>query len=531
MQTIKSLGDKLEQSLNELQFGEAIKIAGELLKQYEDQKEELFWDQTHIKHRLMIAETLYYRGQSESANTLLLPYVCALDTIKGKGSEASLKHKDVSQQSIAKFVETTCEMPMRWRLMPGEIFYSLRLLDKAKAFAKSLEEERRAKNERYEMGEIEFFRTRIAHREANYEDIGKHAMLGIAAFTESDGDGARSPLVQWRMGMLLLVFGTGAWRYGDPTRGAARLHVARWLLAQSADSLSVANSRHALGNMFRAKGEFAKAKEHLEQAKTIYEELRHTLCRAKIHTSLGIYWLNQKCLADAAREFESAMILADQTKSKRQQAEVNVWRSWLSQEHPNPNKIQQAISYGRDALTLLEAVKGEHYARVEAYIAVGSAYLANNDLPEAKTSFEAALEISTDHKLKKHMISVHLSMAELLCRQLKTKIAWDHYMTATTKIIPEGKEPDSKYLCNKRDRIKTELEKGKTFYLNLDQFILNPKSLKACQDALAAWLIEETQRYHNGNNTKTAEVLEIPRQRVSSHINRGNTRRRKRSTA
>ena len=526
MKNNHDLGEELEKALNDLKFDEARKVADELARNVtsklaQDVANELTKTRaTRVKcpemlrHILMIAETYFYNGRISEAHKLLRPLA-------------------ESRKTLSAFVDATSDVPMRERLQLVEYFYSKHELDKATKLADQLLEtvHKKPNEVRFEQGEVEYFRVRIANRKADYAAMLDCAMRALSALTDSDQGSSNSDhgssemlRVRWRLGQLLLVFGRGARKYGDPGRGDARLHLARWLLHGISDEMSKANVKHALGSMYRAQGGVSDdeiksyrdiARKHLEDARDVYERLGHTLYCSRIHRSLGIFWLSQHLYEEATKEFDTAMSFAIKADSTRQCATINVWKSWLAQERENPD-LAGAIALGEAAISTLDKEDVPDVC-VDAHLATGSAYFLKHDLVRAEQFFKDGLKIAQKQKLRKHQINVHLSLAHLFERRSDIRLAWDHYHAAM-RVVPDGKFPDSRFLREKKQHVKVALEKADTFHLPFDTCIQRDKPLKHWQKELESWLIKQAYRREDGKIGKVAEQLGIPRQRVSKYI-------------
>jgi tetratricopeptide (TPR) repeat protein len=506
---------QLRSLLEELNFDKAAEVADELAKRYFNQSsssDETTATHPDLKLLLMIIETLFYRGKTNDpfVTKYLRPYAHTLTGIR-------------------RFIEETSDIPMRWRLQLGEYVYSRRNLRLATAIADALSEEVHEElsrspsdsEKRYELGEIEYFRLRIAHRQAQYTEMLNHSLHAITALTAADTADTASSLtfrVRWRLGQVLLVFGTGAWRHGDPGRGEPRLHMARWLLKGIPDHLSNANVQHALGAMYRAQGAYKEAKPYLDAARVQYEALGHSLNRARIHTSCGIYWLSQKELNKASVEFESAMTFADDVKSSKQQAEIHFWQCWLALAHTKPD-LDNALTLGKEALKALDkhrdAQEDVYHVRIDAHLALGSVCYKSRRFEQAQKHFDQALKIASNQRLRKHQINAHLSLAELALDFQDTQSAWDHYNAATTRVVSENQYPDSKYLKEKRDRIKRRLEEKNVFYVSYDDFVREGKTLKKYVTGLESWLVDQAEKEVGSKDVNIAKRLAETRQRIA----------------
>ncbi len=506
---------ELRRMLEELQFDKAGEIADKLASHYlnlpseTDQRKHAITGAT-LQVLLMITETLFYRGKTDSplVTRYLSPYTRSFKNIK-------------------RFITETRHIPMRWRLQLGEYVYSRRNLRLATFLADALSEElnealRKKPGDnakRYELGEVEYFRLRIALRWANYEEMLKHSLRAIASFTAADNAGVETLRVRWRLGQVLLVFGTGAWRHGDPGRGEPRLHLARWLLKSIPDYLSNANLHHALGAMYRAQGFPMEAKQYLDEAHKQYIRLNHRLNCARIQTSLGIYWLTQKNLNKATDEFDSAMRLAEEVKSYKQQAEIHVWQSWLVLAHRRPC-LDEARAHGEEALKALQqnlnTQADVHHVRIDAHLALGNVHSESLHFERAKEHFIKALKIASAQKLRKHQVNAHLSLAELALKCSDTRAAWNHYNEATKRVVPESRFPDSKYLVEKRDRVKKSLGEMNSFHVSYEDFIRDGKTLDEYTERLQSWLVDQADNEVGGRVGKIANRLGIPRQRIGT---------------
>lgn len=520
MKNRHDLGEALEVALANLEFAKARTVADELAKDVtskvaQDVANELVKSgndatnsQDILRYILMIAEMYFYNGRISDAQKLLRPFT--------------------EKKVLKSFVDGTSAIPMRERLQLVEYWYSKHELKTATDLADQLLEtvHKDSPEARFEEGEIEYFRVRIANRKADYEAMLNCTMRALSALTDSNHDSVdvdfNSPQmrrVRWRLGQVLLVFGRGAWKYGDPGRGDARLHLARWFLRGLSDEMSYANVLRALGSMYRAQGGALDdetisyrdmARTHLEQARDIYERFGHTLNCSRIHRSLGILWLSQKLYEKAAKEFETAMNYAEKEKSTRQIATVKVWKSWLVQERENPD-YDGAIALGKEAL---EDLKDVPPVCIDAHLSIGSAYFKKHELGEAEFHFKEGLEIAQTQKLKKHQINVLLSLAHLSERRSDIRQAWDYY-NAAIRVVPDGKFPDSRFLHQKRRDVKEALEQYATFNLPFDECLQKNKPLKYWQKELESWLIKQANREEKGKIGNIAKKLGIPRQRVS----------------
>lgn len=533
MKTIEQLSKQLEDSLTCLDFRTANDAADELAKEYVGRHLRSHWERPAIQHILMITETFFYRGQTKVARALVAPYAISQEGIEQLKRDDQLDSSAVSAKRLKEFIKATDGLPMRWRLQVVELLYSLRFLESAKKLVDQLFETLPHVGSEFEMGEIYFFRVRIAHREASYDKLLSHAMRAIAALTDIDNPKLEM-LVRWRLGQLMLVFGSGAFRYGVSDYGVARLHLSRWFLAPLPDELNKANALHILGSMYRSqRNANHDAGKYLNQARDEFERLKHSLNLARATISLGVYWLNKKAdnpndpthLTQAGKQFNEAERLAKETGSKRQLAEVYVWQSRLAQQEKNPN-IGRAIALGKQAIDLIKEVEKEHYIQVEALLALGNAYLAKDDLKEAEEHFREAQEIASEPRLPKHLFNALLSLAELHLRRSDIQQAWDFYTLATTTVFPNNVIPDNQYLCDKQERVRTSLEQANTFYLTFNEFMRQGKSLTQCQKDLESWLINQAQKHEQGNKAKTAKRLRIPRQRLYNYWEKTTNRRK-----
>lgn len=525
---------RLQNLLLDLNFKDAETEADNLVKPFWDLSSHRYrsLDKIQLKILLMIAETRFYRGDRQSARELLAPLVFTKQGIEQVKKGETPHTTQIREKAIANFVNMTITIPVRWRLQLGELLYSFRLFDAAKTLANQLVGECRNMDKEFEQGEIEFFRLRIAHRQAMYNEMLDSAMLAMTAFATSSSSKIvsedakqkeRPDRVRWRLGQLLLSFGSGVWKFGDPHRGIARLHLAEWMLAELPDKLSLANAKQAIGSMYRAQGQFPeKAKWYLEQALEAYEGLNHDLNVSRAWTSLGAYWISQKNPGEAQRCLSNAMTSAEKARSRRQRAEIFVWRSWIAQGEGNR---QRALEEGEKALNLLDK-RDEPFAIVEAYLAIGSAYLMKDNslrmedtFAQAERNLTEALKIAKEYKLRKQHINVLLTLGELRCRQLDFPRAWDYYAEATTKIFPDDKFPDSEYLRKKRDDLKKQLDRSNVFYLTFEEALEKEKILDDCRYNLDLWLINTMRKKEDGNTEKAAEELGISRQRLSRYLN------------
>lgn len=523
MNNRRDSGKALRKALTNLDFDTARTLANELAKDVTERVTQQVADEVlkgseapaksldTLRCILMIAETYFYNGRTSEAHQLLRPFT------EKKGA-------------LKAFVNATSEIPMRERLQLVEYLYSNNELDKATDLADQLLKtvHKESSEARFEEGEIEYFRVRIANRMANYEAMLNGTMRALSALTDSDHGSPDSDFnsqqmrrVRWRLGQVLLVFGRGAWKYGDPGRGDARLHLAEWFLRGLPDKMSYANVQRALGSMYRAQGGSLDdeaisyrdmARTNLEQARDVYKRLGHTMNCSRVHRSLGILWLSQRVYETAAKEFETAINYAEKENSTRQIATIKVWKSWLAQERENPD-YDGAIALGKDALENLNE-KEVPAACVDAHLSIGSAYFMKHDLGQAESHFKEGLEIAQTQKLKKHHINVLLSLAHLSERRSDIRQAWDHYRAAM-KVVPDGKFPDSRFLRQKKRHVKEALEKYATFNLPFDECIQKNKPLKYWQKELESWLIKQADQREKGKIGNIAKQLGIPRQRVS----------------
>ncbi len=527
MKTIEQLAKQLEDSLTVLNFEMAHAAADELAKEYVSRHLRSHWERPAIQHILMVAESWFYRGQIKAARTLIAPYALSSEGIEQLKHDEQLDSSTVSRKRLKEFVKATDGLSMRWRLQLVELLYSLRFLESAKALVDQLFDTLPSVGAEFEMGEILFFRVRIAHREADYEKLLSHAMHGIATLTDLSNQKSDNPkletLVRWRLGLLMLVFGSGAFMYGVSDYGVARLHLSRWFLAPLSDRLNRANVLHVLGSMYRSqRNSNHDAEKYLTDACKEFESLKHFLNLSRARISLGVYWLNKKPedtahFMKSKNEFSEAERLAKETGSKRQLAEVYMWQCRLAQQDRNPN-IVRALELGGQALELIKEVEKEHYVHVEILLALGNTYLAKDDLKKAEEHFIKARDMASEPRLPKYLFNALLSLSELSIRRANIQRAWDFYTLAMTTVFPDNVIPDNQYLRDKQERIKADLEQANTFYLTFDEFMRQGKSLTECQKELESWLINQAQNYEQGNKAKTAKRLKIPRQRLYNYF-------------
>ena len=520
MKNRDDLGQKLREQLTALKFEDAIKEAERLKRQ----------TKLELLHKLMIAEVLYYTGRDEEAENYFKPYV-------------------KSDATIQDYFAKTKIFPMRWRLMIVQYLYAKRELESAMKIAEQLLEtcktnDMSPEDQSFEEGEVEYYLVQIARRKANYDDLLSHALRAIALFTASDRDPSKeAPLVRWRLGQVLLIFGSGAHEFGDPRRDEPRLQLAHWLLKTLPDSRSYANVLHALGSMLRARGTaLDEAKRYLDKARELYESSKpnHPRDLSGIHINLGIYWLSQhahyvredkrdpgqceQAIENAKKEFSTAAKHADGIADwASRRAEIHVWRSWLAQEQSEPdfNTAKAEANMALSELATLGKREGTPYhIQVEAHLALGNALFAEKDFVEAERSFDRANTIATEQKLRKHQIHSHLCLAELLLKRSDLQSASDHFYTATEKIVPDDKFPESAYLHAKRDRIERKLKEAHAFYLVFDEQDHRDMSLNACREKLDLWLIKHTYLKEGRRIGKAAEQLKIPRQRLRQFLDK-----------
>lgn len=514
----------LRESLTSLNFGKA-KDAAKSLAQHvtKEDAQNLVNDlksngvdqsrKELLRNILMLAEVYFYIGNYRDANELLAPF---------SGSK-----------NLAIYVAGTQRLEMRWRLQLAEYYYTNRKFAEAIKLLDELFPARGMQHDHFETGEIEFYRVRIALRGAQYQEILEHAMLALASLTDFDPDppglnklsedekaklkDEKDLLVRWRLGQLMLAFGAGAWRHGDPGRGAARLHLARWLLRTTPDQLNQAHAEQELGEMYRAQGKATEALDCLNKAQKQYEGLQHPLYLSRINTSLGTYWLSQKDYSRADERYAEAMRLAISSESQRQRAVIRTWQSWLSLERTpkTPKQLSDAITYAEEAIELLTDRESFHTS-VDANLAMGGAYLEKEDLAKADKYFHEALKVATDHGLQKHVVHSHLSLATLFFKRDNTLQAQEHYHAA----IQGHPFPDSEFLRGKRKEVEKSLKGSDAFYLTLEEVVNNSGqlSLNDYRDALESWLINQMSRREKGKIGKIAERLGVPRQRISKHF-------------
>lgn len=507
--------DQLKSLLEELNFDKAAEVADELTKRYLTQSFSADKSNaTDLQLRLMIIETLFYRGKTTDplVKQYLRPYV---------------KNSELNRPRLRRFIVETRGIPMRWRLQLGEFVYSRRNLHLATEIADALSEEVNEalsqtpgdSEKRYELGEVEYFRLRIAHRRANYSEMLNHSLRAFTAFTAADTAPSETVRVRWRLGQVLLVFGTGAWRHGDPGRGEPRLLLARWFLKGIPDRLSNANGQHALGAMYRALGAYKEAKPYLDAAREQYEAIGHLLNCSRIHTSCGIYWLSQKKFDKATAEFDSALKLCEKMDTPKQKAEIHVWQCWLELAHTKPD-LDKARMLGTVAFKALNEHRDKqedvYHVRIDAHLALGSVCCKRRSFEQAQKHFERALKIASLQKLRKHQINAHLSLAELALHFRDTQSAWDHYNAATTKVVSENQYPDSKYLKEKRDRLKKLLEEENVFYVSYKDFVDDGKTLLQYRERLESWLVDQAEKQVGCQTVDIAKRLGATRQRIAN---------------
>ncbi|TKB92097.1 MAG: tetratricopeptide repeat protein, partial [Nitrospira sp.] len=471
-----------------------------------------------LRNVLTLAEVADYFGNIERSNDLLSPFT---------------KTRKIREQ----YVEWTIPFKMRERLVLADFYYATRQLDDATKLLNMLEKVCLPRNQTYEEGEIEYYRVRIALGEANYQSILKHAMHAIdkltssnmrpspstVAPTASDHEASEKKtdqpdLVQWRLAQVMLALGTGAYRHGeDPTRGPARLHLARWLFSRTKDRLGLAHAEQELGVMYRSQGkEYSeKARQCFDEAHEIYKnEIEHKVYLARVCMNLGTYYLYQKDYREADNYYAKAMTLADELQLSRAQAAILTWKSWLALAKTAPD-LTDAIDHAEDALGILN--KQSHHTRVDAHLALGSAYLTKGEYANAELNFSEALKIATERSLQRQAIHAHLCLAQYHVDRTNTKKAGEHY-DAALKVIPGNNFPKSAYLCAKRDQIKKCLDESTAFYLTLENVLDGTLSLNQYRGKLEAWLIEQMSIREHGKINAIADKLKVPRQRISKYF-------------
>jgi len=204
----------------------------------------------------------------------------------------------------------------------------------------------------------------------------------------------------------------------------------------------------------------------------------------------------------------------------KQKAEIHVWQCWLELAHTKPD-LDKARTLGTVAFKALNEHRNKqeedvYHVRIDAHLALGSVCYKRRRFEQAQKHFERALKIASLQKLRKHQIHAYLSLAELALHFRDTQSAWDHYNAATTKVVSENQYPDSKYLIEKRDRLKKLLDEENVFYVSYKDFVDDGKTLLQYRKGLESWLVDQAEKLVGCQTVDIAKRLGVTRQRIAN---------------
>ena len=492
------------------------------------------WDDQFRMHLACTAfEILAAAGEDRKARLLLQPYL----------------DNPVCERGLL-----AARIPVRAKLQLAEAHCSTRDVDRATEIAETILGGLSPGVHGWEIGEAAYYLFRYSIRRYKRRAARGHDLMALEAFTSAGPALGKGPAVEWRLGLLHLSEASARWQSGRLNESRALLSSALFHLRRTEDIVAIGDAEQMLGCIVRSQGAFAEARQWFHSALKRYEEARHRLNIARVHTNLArldvLIGMNggDVSLKDVLSKLERARAMADGVTAPeqqdpvwlRQELEAAIWESSAYLHFRHGGNVSEARSCAMRARDLARRIDSP-WNDIEATIALGYCAMHERNMSGARSFFQEALSAAEAIGSAKLAVNALLSLAELECRtpsgDLRSAsrqyvLAMERMREVTNerrraagrhRVTDEKSQPKaadaiwfSAYLVMKARRVQVLLRSARVLILLPEDLGHDPDQfdLAGVIDRARQWAIAAALERAKGSKTRAAWMLRMTRQAI-----------------